>query len=162
MPILSPFSYKIVVVRFSFVPGMLATCSVNKTVTIWDTYNVDKTIPQQPPKAIISKDMRVGKLYTVNFYPSSPWLLGCAGSAKEIAIWDMTQDNNVQSCFGGRTSTSTIPMVQPIVGKQEAFDAMMTSSSQISSGEANGLEKPSTKSKKKGTKKKKKVHKAGR
>jgi WD40 repeat protein len=151
---------------FSHVPGMLATCSVDKTVTLWDTYNRDTKLPNEPPKATINKDMRVGKLYTVNFYPSSPWLLGCAGSAKEIALWDMTRDDNVQRCFGDRNCTvrdnSTIQVPQE-KETQEAFDAMMTGSSHITPvGETKGLEKPSTTSKKKGIKKKKKVHRAGR
>jgi WD40 repeat protein len=144
---------------------MLATCSVDKTVTLWDTYNVDKKLPNEPPKATINKDMRVGKLYTVNFYPSSPWLLGCAGSSKEIALWDMTRDDNVQRCFGGRDSNvgeSSTPVSQSGKEKQKAFDTMMTSSSQVNSGELKGLEKPSIKSKKKGSNKKKKVHRAGR
>jgi WD40 repeat protein len=155
------------IVVFSFfmlshVPGMLATCSVDKTVTLWDTYNAEKKLSGGPPTAKINKDMRVGKLYTVGFYPSSPWLLACAGGAKEMALWDMTREENVQKCFGGRSSeiASTLTQTEEASQeKQDAFDAMMTSTSGPSE-KAKDLEKPSMKNKKKG--KKKKVHRAGR
>jgi WD40 repeat protein len=147
----------------SHVPGMLATCSVDKSVTLWDTYNADNKLANEPPMAKMNKDMRVGKLYTVNFYPSSPWLLGCAGGAKEMALWDMTRDDNVQRCFGSRAvpaaKTPATSEQQPTNEKEAAFDAMMTATPAVETGKE--PERPSTKSKKKGNKKKK-VHKAGR
>lgn len=153
--------------RFSYshVPGMLATCAIDQTITLWDTYNAEMKPANEPPKAKMNKDMRVGKLYTVNFYPSSPWLLGCAGGAKEMALWDMTRDDNVQRCFGGRSITvaeSSAPLKQSVNEKQEAFTAMMATTGFAVDTVGKGLEKPSTTSKKKGAKKKKKVHRAGR
>ena len=146
----------------SHVPGMLATCSVDKTVTLWDTYNAEKKLSGGPPTAKMNKDMRVGKLYTVGFYPSSPWLLGCGGGGKEMALWDMTREENVQKCFGGRAVVTPSGRAQADVEsqeKQEAFDAMMTSSDP--SEPTNSSETRSAKSKKK-AKKKKKAHRAGR
>ena len=61
---------------------MLATSAVDKTVTLWDTSSGGT------PRAKMNKDMKVGKLFTLNFYPSSPWLLGCAGNGKEIATYE--------------------------------------------------------------------------
>lgn len=145
------------------VPGMLATCSVDKTVTLWDTYDTEQKLASEAPKAKLNKDMRVGKLYSVGFYPSSPWLLGCAGGAKEMALWDMTWDDNVQRCFGDR---SIIPTEKSATAEKEsgqmkeAFDAMMTTAPEDSPDKVD--EMISSKSKKKGSKKKKKVHKAGR
>ncbi|KAG7362947.1 WD-40 repeat-containing protein [Nitzschia inconspicua] len=144
------------------VPGMLATCSVDKTVTLWDTYDAEQKLSNGPPKAKMNKDMRVGKLYTVNFYPSSPWLLGCAGGAKEIALWDMSHDDNVQRCFGGRSGigAKNVQSEHAAGEKQEAFDAMMTPTASSQPTKEANAEKSSTKSKKKN--KNKKVHKAGR
>jgi WD40 repeat protein len=145
---------------------MLATCSVDKTVTLWDTYNAETNLTSGPPRAKMNKDMKVGKLYTVNFYPSSPWLLGCAGGAKEIALWDMTRDDSVQKCFGGRSGNDIGTSVAEQTDRdlpekqQEAFDAMMTTNSESQKLEKN-LRKPSLKNMKK-DKKKKKVHRAGR
>jgi hypothetical protein len=137
---------------------MLATCSVDKTVTLWDTYNEEEKLTNGTPKAKMNKDMKVGKLYTLSFYPSSPWLLGCAGGGMEMALWDMTRDEHIQKCFGGRT-TSTIQVVESSTQeKQEAFDAMMTNKSE---GMSAAHETDSRKKKDK-SKKKKKVHRAGR
>jgi len=113
------------------VPGMLATCSVDKTVTLWDTYNDTTTPTTGPPRACGNKDMSVGKLYTVNFYPSSPWLVGCAGNGKELAIWDMTRESSIQNRFASRIGV--IPILEEledtIEKKDEAFTAMMTPTS---------------------------------
>jgi hypothetical protein len=46
--------------------------------------------------------MAVGKLYSVSFYPSAPWLLGCGGSSGDLALWDMSQEMAIQSSFGDR------------------------------------------------------------
>jgi WD40 repeat protein len=111
------------------VPGMLATCSVDKTITLWDTYNASETPTTGPPKACGNKDMNVGKLYTVNFYPSSPWLIGCAGNGKEIAIWDMTREEAVQKRFASRIGAE--PVLEELEdtissNHKEAFKAMMS------------------------------------
>lgn len=133
--------------------------------------------------------MAVGKLYTINFYPSSPWLLGCAGSAKEIALWDMTREDSIQKRFGQRvTDTSTLLSTSSGVGNvsnqkaNDDFNAMMsgtttsssslpstqvtTSPAEIKSKESKSNSSSSSSSKKKksssGGKKKKRVHRAGR
>ena len=145
---------------------MLATCSVDKTVTLWDTYNEANKLTNGPPKVKMSKDMKVGKLYTLNFYPSSPWILGCAGGAMEMALWDMTRDEHVQKCFGGRTTNNTQTVDSSAEEKKEAFDAMMTSKSESTSNtvspETPNKSSSSSKKKKDKGKKKKKVHHAGR
>jgi hypothetical protein len=133
-------------------------------VTLWDTYNEAEKLSNGPPKAKMNKDMKVGKLYTVNFYPSSPWLLGCAGGAMEMALWDMTQDEHVQKCFGGRTTNNTKTIDSSAEEKKEAFDAMMTnkSESKTVSPETPNKSSSSSMNKKKDKHKKKKVHRAGR
>jgi len=147
----------------SHVPGMLATSAVDKTVTLWDTANGGT------PRAKLNKDMKVGKLFTLNFYPSSPWLMGCAGGGKEVAIWDMTEDATVQKCFGGRaivnTTTTATPLPENGTPQKEPtesiLDSIMASNSKSSDAV---VEKQSDfpPKKKKDKKKKKKVHRAGR
>lgn len=142
---------------------MLATSAVDKTVTLWDTANGGT------PRAKLNKDMKVGKLFTLNFYPSSPWLMGCAGGGKEVAIWDMTEDATVQKCFGGRaivnTTTTATPLPENGTPQKEPtesiLDSIMASNSKSSDAV---VEKQSDfpPKKKKDKKKKKKVHRAGR
>ena len=141
---------------------MLATSSVDKTVTLWDTLNATNA---SKPRAKMNKDMKVGKLFTLNFYPSYPWLLGCGGGGKEIAIWDMTEDKTVQKCFGGRAMTTTTDTATdttkptPSETTKAIFDSTMTADDPKSID----MKKKSSLSKKNGKKKKKKkVHRAGR
>lgn len=86
------------------VPGMMVTCSINKTVTLWDTNNVviDKSTKFSPPKPCGSKDMCAGKLYAVGFYPSSPWLLACGGSGNLLSLWDLSSEEAIHKRFRGR------------------------------------------------------------
>jgi len=142
------------------VPGMLATSAVDKTVTLWDTSS-------GTPKAKMNKDMKVGKLFTLNFYPSSPWLLGCAGGSKEIAIWDMTLDATVQKCFGGRASSvQTTPAPTPTPESEspqkEEPKTILDSVMEPDSKSSETVEKKSSSASKKKKKKKKKAHSAGR
>jgi len=136
------------------VPGMMATSSVDKTVTLWDTMG---NSPTHSPTAKMNKDMKVGKLFTLNFYPSSPWLMGCAGGSKEIAIWDMAQDDTIQKCFGDRIDHS-LPTKNEDSNKREqiqpSFDSLINSNVEKQSDEK-VKQKPSISNK---NKKKKSAH----
>ena len=140
---------------------MLATCAVDKTVTLWDTQQENANMP---PRACGNKDMKVGKLYTVNFYPSTPWLLGCGGGGKELALWDMSEDEAVQRRFGSRCTGSNnvvaLAQQQPddSVVKEKDFKTTALASAAQNSNKTT----TSSKKKKDRNKKKKKVHRAGR
>jgi periodic tryptophan protein 1 len=120
------------------VPGLLATCStVSKTVSLWDTYSTtpsgqsthqqtNNKIRYTPiiPQLITSKDMCGGKLYTVSFYPSLPWLLGTGGSGNLLSLWDLSSsDDSIESALVHRrftprmtniSSTSTASSTEPV------------------------------------------------
>ena len=138
------------------VPGMMATCSSDATVTLWDAYAGNKCpTANLPPRSCANKDMCVGKLYTVGFYPSSPWLLGCGGGGNQIAIWDLSSETGIQNHFDAEKRGSSVVVDE--AANEEDFEAMMAN-------EAAGREDPSqssSKKKKKG-KGKKKAHKRGR
>jgi hypothetical protein len=145
---------------------MLASCAVDKTVTIWDTYNKAENLTSEPPRACGNKEMGVGKLYTINFYPSTPWLLGCAGGGKELALWDMTREASIQKRFGDRVGGELAnhePETADETSKKEAFDAMMAADThnKVENGESSSKSTMNEK-KKTGHKKKKKVHRAGK
>ena len=108
------------------VPGMLATCATNKTVTLWDTYNKELQPSLIAPVACGNKSMEVGKLYSLSFYRSSTWLLGCGGSGNEVALWDMTRDDAVQRRFGERVvQANARKEEEKDVTKEQDFEAMM-------------------------------------
>jgi len=145
----------------SLVPGLLVSCSVDKTVTLWDTKGAS---PSSKPHPCGSKDMGVGKLYSVNFYPSSPWLLGCAGGGKEIALWDLTREGPIQNRFGDRATGGTVYNTRKETAEQqEAFDAMMKAKDSSTTSEADETPKKEEQKKKNpASNKKKKAHRARR
>lgn len=141
---------------------MLATCAINKTVTLWDTYSKDQ---QQPsglaPVACGNKSMEVGKLYTLSFYRSSTWLLGCGGSGNELSLWDMTREDVIQKRFGDRVGQKQVQQEQEEestdTNKEQDFEAMMAAGD--GAMEKIRENKAKKNNKKKGKKKKKGAHK---
>lgn len=133
---------------------MMATCSIDKIVALWDTYNQDQT-PKFIPRACGTKDMKVGKLYTVSFYPSTPWLLGCGGSDNNVALWDMSTEAPVHARFGERVEGWEHQRTEG-EGQEPDFEAAMAASDKEQEKSANKTNK------KKKTKGKKKAHKRGR
>jgi hypothetical protein len=116
---------------------MLATCAVDKTVTMWDTYH-DGKLTNKPPRACANKNMNVGKLYAVNFYPSTPWLLGCAGSGKELALWDMSAEAALQKRFGSRVGAEHAKIIDAPIdegAKEDDLKAMMTDDAKLEEGD---------------------------
>ena len=145
----------------SHVPGMMVTCAVDKTITLWDTYqNNNGTFEplNTSPHACGTKEMGVGKLYCIGFYPSSPFLLGCGGGGNEVALWDLSREEAVQNRFGVRVGSNHAESLLEREEKEENFEAMMAA------GDDEAAEKVQTtgKKKKKGSKGKKKVHRKGR
>lgn len=133
---------------------MLITCSIDKTVALWDTQNASPT-----PVACGSKDMNVGRLHSVSCYPSSPWLLACGGGGNELAIWDMESEDAVQKRFADRVNANgaTVAASNDGDGAEPDFEALMAAgdSNAATSKALDGMNK--SKKKKKG--KKKKAHK---
>jgi len=143
---------------FSHIPGLFATCSIDKTVALWDTYGENNTPPQPNsiPRTCGTKEMKVGKLYTVSFYPSSPWLLGCGGSENQLALWDMSDEAAIQSRFGSRVEGDQFASS---TNKAETnFEAVMAAEQKPQAPPSSS----SNRKKKKGKGNSKKVNKRGR
>jgi periodic tryptophan protein 1 len=140
------------------IPGMLATCAIDKTVALWDTKEAGLTAGSSPITCG-SKDMNVGKLYSVSFYQSSPWLLGCGGSGNQLALWNLHSEDVFRKRFGGRIENPEMQLPDPVEEerKTEDFEAMMAASDKAAD-EAKKNKSDFKKKKGKG-KSKKKVHK---
>ncbi len=66
-------------------PGLLATCSPDQTVKLWDVYNLTKH--GTPHRCIACKDMSVGRLFGVQWFVGTPYLLATGGSGGQVALW---------------------------------------------------------------------------
>lgn len=135
------------------IPGMLATCSADKTVTLWDTYQNGAFSGNALPKPCMTKDMCSGKLYTVKFYPSSPWLVGCAGSGKQLSLWHLDSEARLKQRFSGREAGPEGQHADDEGQTEQDFEAMMAEKDS---------DAKTPKSKKKSGSSKKKAHKKTR
>jgi WD40 repeat protein len=130
----------------SHVPGLFAAVSTDKAVSLWDVKELEDN---KIPRACGRKEMQVGKLYTVSFYPSSPWLLGCGGSENQLALWDMSSEDTILRRFASRVEGGEEYVPQENNDETVAEAIAGTSGNQERQSKANN--------KKKG-KQKKKVH----
>uniref|UniRef100_A0A7S2R138 Anaphase-promoting complex subunit 4 WD40 domain-containing protein n=1 Tax=Eucampia antarctica TaxID=49252 RepID=A0A7S2R138_9STRA len=108
------------------IPGMLATCAVDKTVALWDTQKASSG-SNNTPVCCGKKEMEVGKLYTCSFYTSSPWLLGCGGGGANIALWDLGNEDKFRKRFESRITNAPPKILDEDDSKknQEDFEAVM-------------------------------------
>jgi periodic tryptophan protein 1 len=102
------------------VPGFFAISSPDKTVTLWDAGVSGTSSAMQQPRCCGSKDMCSGKLYTIQFYPSDPWLLGTGGSGNQLALWDFSNEAEVQKRFAGRLANQSVEdVIAPLADTAE-------------------------------------------
>jgi len=159
------------------VPGMMVTCAIDKSVSLWDTQHCNTIVEGHKsvllPQLCGNKDMGVGKLYTVSFYPSFPWLLGSGGAGNELALWDLRDELSVQARFGSRVknnnnlnmecsqtmkATAANKGMHGTEQKEQNFEAMMATGD---AAEEKGRRKNNKRSEGK-TLKKEKVHRRGK
>ena len=75
------------------VPGLMATCSVDKTVKLWDISGAE-------PRELVAQNCGAGALFCCGFAPDSPCLLAAGGDTGEITFWDVRQHDQIQAAFG--------------------------------------------------------------
>jgi periodic tryptophan protein 1 len=66
-------------------PSLLVTCSTDKMLKLWD-------IKDGKPSLVATNNPQIGAVFTAGFAPSVPYLVGCAGSKGEVAVWDILTD----------------------------------------------------------------------
>jgi WD40 repeat protein len=73
--------------------GFLATCSDDKTVRLWDATAAGTAKSSSKssssvamPVMIANKSMAVGRLFGVQFYPGTPFLLATGGSKGQVML----------------------------------------------------------------------------
>ena len=145
-----------------YVPGLLATASTDHAVKIWDLANPSGTgaatagsgSGDLKPRIVVSKNMNVGPLFSLRFFPQKPFLLGTAGEEGMVAIWECLDDPHVTRCFGGASRVLESPPSFP-TREAGAKPAVSAGTGNLSGGGGGGSG-GNRKSKKKGKGKKKK------
>lgn len=77
------------------IPNMMATCSTDEYIKIWDIAANNGV----EPKLIGNKKTKMGELFTLSYYKDIPWVVAAGGSKGELAVWDTEENENVQKHF---------------------------------------------------------------
>jgi len=80
------------------IKNLVVTVSADELIKVWD-YSV---IEDKKPKLIVEKDPGMGELYCCQFYRDSPWFIAAGGSKGELLIWDLEENAEIASRFGGK------------------------------------------------------------
>jgi hypothetical protein len=87
----------------------MSTCGIDGVVKVWDTGNIgvgdsgsggrskkstsgsgsaSASASSGDPVCVAYKSMSVGKLFSLEYYPDSPFLLGVGGDEGVVALWE--------------------------------------------------------------------------
>jgi periodic tryptophan protein 1 len=103
------------------IPGFIATGSTDKTVKLW---NINSSVSETSsgPTMVVSRNMDVGKVFSVGFAPDQEvgFRLAIAGSKGTMRIWDTSTNAAVRRIFGDRVASSGKEAVQDrVVGLED-------------------------------------------
>ena len=87
------------------IPNMMATCSTDEYIKIWDIAHNGGL----EPKLIGSKKTHMGELFTLSYYKDIPWVLAAGGSKGEIAVWDTEENENLSKHFTPFIDSTRVP-----------------------------------------------------
>ncbi|CAO3612180.1 unnamed protein product [Mucor hiemalis] len=74
------------------VPGCIATGSTDKSIKIWNTAD-------NKPSMVTSRNFELGRIFSTQFCPDSPFQLAIAGSNGKMHVWDMASNAGVRQAF---------------------------------------------------------------
>ena len=70
-----------------------------QVVKVWDVLNTGPTLP---PVLVAYKSVSVGKLFSIQFYPSHAFVLAAAGDKGVVAIWETDETEAIEQRFLNR------------------------------------------------------------
>ncbi|VFQ79253.1 unnamed protein product [Cuscuta campestris] len=74
------------------VPNLLATCSLDKTVKLWD-------LSGNQPSCIASRNPKAGALFSISFSNDYPYLLAMGGSEGKLEMWDILKEDAISKKY---------------------------------------------------------------
>ncbi|PLW35652.1 hypothetical protein PCASD_10241 [Puccinia coronata f. sp. avenae] len=81
------------------IPGLLVSGGLDKTVKVW---NLEDKSGAPTLSMVVSRDLGVGKVFSVSFCPDDPTTVAVAGSKGSLQIWDLATNAGVRSVFRDR------------------------------------------------------------
>ncbi|KAG8741753.1 hypothetical protein FRC10_002531 [Ceratobasidium sp. 414] len=81
------------------VRGCIATGGADKLVKVW---NVDAESDKVNASMVISRNLEVGKVFSLAFSPDDPLTLAAAGSKAKLQVWDIGANAGARKAFGQR------------------------------------------------------------
>ncbi len=75
--------------------GLLATASTDKATKLWD-------ISTGQPELLVTRDLRVGAVFTTAFSGDAPHLLAAAGAKGTVTVWDVSTEPSIVARFGAQ------------------------------------------------------------
>lgn len=73
----------------------MATSSLDGIIKIWDIGANGGT----QPECIGKRSMNQGDLYSMSFSNDIPWVIASGGNTGQIAVWDTSENINIESHF---------------------------------------------------------------
>ncbi|KAI8974949.1 WD40-repeat-containing domain protein [Pilobolus umbonatus] len=74
------------------IPNCIATGSTDKSIKIWNTAN-------NKPSMVTKRNFELGRIFSTQFCPDSPFQLAIAGSNGKVHVWDMASNAGVRQAF---------------------------------------------------------------
>ncbi|TCD60906.1 hypothetical protein EIP91_009317, partial [Steccherinum ochraceum] len=81
------------------IPGCIATGGTDKVVKIWNI-NEDADLKKRQVSLVTSRDLGVGKIFTVAWSPDDPLTLAAAGSKAKLQVWDVGANAGARKALG--------------------------------------------------------------
>ncbi|OCH83962.1 transducin family protein/WD-40 repeat family protein [Obba rivulosa] len=83
--------------------GVLATGGTDKIVKVWNI-NEDADIGKRQVSAVTSRDLGVGKVFSVAWSPDDPLTLAAAGSKAKLQVWDIGANAGARKVLGPKVA----------------------------------------------------------
>ncbi|KAJ1985882.1 rRNA-processing protein [Dimargaris cristalligena] len=87
------------------VPGCIVTGSNDQKIKFW---NIGSDLR---PSMVLSRNLGVGKVFSLAFCPDSPFHLAAAGSEGKALVWNTYNNRSIRETFGPRFKGPTTPAV---------------------------------------------------